>query len=94
MKSWWVSWWGANGAFEYHGPWWISGEREDGLPCFCAAVRAKDEAGAKRVIEKAHDPGCSPGEWRFVSVRLRGWEPFSDRFPRADWMKWPWPERT
>lgn len=89
-RPFWVRWYG-DSAFEYHGPWWISGESEDHR-IFVAAVMARDEEHAKDIIEDAHDDGCFPAEWSFVEERPPDWDPFaSDRFPRADWMQWPWP---
>lgn len=90
MKRWWVSWYGDNGVFELYSPWWISGSRcEDDVWIFVAAVRAESEAGARRVIEAAHDEGRSPKEWRFVEERPADWSPFNGRFERASWMVWP-----
>lgn len=93
LVLWWVSWVQPkelHSSFEYHGPWWISGEDDEGHAyTICAAVMAKDEEAAKRVILDAFD--AEPGEltWRFA--KERDGSPFSDRFPRADWMRWPWP---
>lgn len=99
MKRFWIGVWAVNlAAFEYHGPWWISGERE--LPegvgggverAIVAAVQAEDHDAAMRVLEGAWDPGHCHGEVRFVSDRADDWEPFTDRFARKAWMKWPWP---
>ncbi|HEY9417904.1 MAG TPA: hypothetical protein VIQ30_24355 [Pseudonocardia sp.] len=84
----WVSWW-CQTAFEYHGPWWISGEGPLGSSVV-AAVHAVSEREAMRVIEDAHDNGGAEIEWRFVDEREPDWSPFaSDRFPRAEWMRWP-----
>jgi hypothetical protein len=98
-RRYWIGVWASNlAAFEYHGPWWISGERafedEGGVPekAICAAVQAEDHEAALRVLEKAWDPGHCHGEVRFVSDRADDWEPFTDRFVRKPWMKWPWPE--
>jgi hypothetical protein len=94
MKRWWVRWLdGSGGQFEYHGPWWVSGEAfrgDETKTIFVAAVVAENEAAAKRVIEMSQDaPG--PLEWSFVNERADDWSPFCDRFPSADWMQWPWP---
>lgn len=85
---WWVSWYGA-GAFEYHGPWWITGSDAEGRATICAAVLAGSQVDAQRVIVAAHDSPLPAIEWRFAEQRGRGWSPFSDRFPRAPWMRWP-----
>jgi hypothetical protein len=82
--------------WEYHGPWWVSGRRpidEDWTmqDMCCAAVVAECEEAAKQVIVDSHDEPVEL-EWRFVEARGDAWEPFCDRFPRAGWMRWPWPE--
>lgn len=99
MKRFWVSFWSKDPSkWEYHGPWWISGERggwddaDDTEQSICAAVTAADETQAKRIIEVAHDKGHKPSEWRFVTEKAEDWEPFCDRFERREWMKWPWPD--
>lgn len=99
MKNWWVGFWILQGDlkhFEYHGPWWRSGERGDEVDLtehsICAAVHAESERAAKKVIEDAFDKGHYPsGEFRFVSERDDKWAPWTDRFKAAPWMKWPWP---
>lgn len=97
MNRYWVSWWGA-GAFEYDGPWWVSGAREwvnataesdEWQPSICAAVLAEDEDQARSIIAHAHDNEDTPIEWRFTNRREDNWAPFCERFPRADWMQWP-----
>lgn len=94
LKNFWVSWYckpGSMGKFELHWPWWVSGMRmSDEAETICAAVRAESSDAAMIIIEQAHDePRPLPLEWRFVSPRDPSWSPFSDRFPKADWMKWP-----
>lgn len=97
MKPFWISFWYAESElpkFEYHGPWWISGERDDGCQSICAAVMAKDEPSAKTVIREAHDDKKSPAEWRFVEEQAADWNPLANaggRFPPKKWMQWPWP---
>lgn len=84
--------WYGRGSFEYEGPWWETGFEpgENGRRTFVAAVMAFDAEAAKEVIVRAHDqPAEWGGEWSWARV-LDG-EPFSDRFPRAGWMRWPWP---
>lgn len=91
MRNYWVRWYGGD-AFEYDGPWWLSGWSGENLdvPIFVAAVRAKDERAAKKVIEDSYDDhGRSISEWSFCNERPDDWEPFCDRFPRVDWMQWP-----
>lgn len=94
MKPYWVSWWYYS-VFEYNGPWWESGyrENEDGSETgsLCAAVMAESEEAAKAVIVKAHDVPPTEIEWRFCEERPEGWSPAGFRFRMAEWMKWPWP---
>ena len=99
-ERWWVRFF-VDGAdlshFEYHGPWWISGYAPDAegdytVHIICAAVVAASEDAARRVIVAAFDDGHTLAEWSFSSSRDADWEPFSDRFSRASWMRWPWPE--
>jgi len=100
MTRYWVRWesYEPLDRFEYHGPWWVSGYApggdDDDIPIICAAVVAEDEEDAKAVMISAYDdPEAARriNEWSFVNPRDDAWEPFCDRFPRADWMKWPWP---
>jgi hypothetical protein len=97
----WVSWYCPNdmmGKFELHSPWWISGETmedDDGKFAFtlCAAVMATSEDQAKLKVVMSHDAPyierANAVEWRFADPRPDDWSPFSDRFPKADWMQWP-----
>lgn len=90
-RRFWVSWYATHGAFEYHGPWWISGQRmADDAATVCAAVIAADEQAAREIIAAAHDKQVDPSmiEWRFVEIKPADWSPFGERFPRADWMQW------
>lgn len=95
LKPFWISWW-VDGSFELHAPWWFSGVRwttgtdgeDNEQSCACAAVMAKDEEDAKRFVRESHDDRAANIEWRFCEERPRKWQPFSDRFPRADWMQW------
>ncbi len=88
MKNFWVRWYGGD-AFEYDGPWWLSGWAGD-TPIFVAAVRAENQEAAYKIIEGNYDrQPASISEWSFCHERADDWEPFCDRFPRADWMKWP-----
>ena len=94
MKNFWVSW---NQRKEYSEftldtPWWVSGwSIDDSYSTICAAVRAESEDRAKELVLSAFDqrPIEDRFEWRFVEERPEDWQPFGDRFPRADWMKWP-----
>ena len=80
--------------FEYHGPWWVSGYGFDAegneQPCVCMAVVAADEDAARKVALDSFDEPPTIVEWRFCSDRAADWDPFCDRFERAQWMRWPW----
>lgn len=90
MNAYWLSWWmkEADGAFELHSPWWISGERPDGSRPVVAAVRAESEEAAKEAVMAAYDRRPAALEWRFCEPRPADWSPFGSRFPRAGWMQW------
>ena len=91
-SRWWVSWYSPAelyGKFELHSPWWISGEDADGRHTICAAILAHTEHEAQQLVKESYDDCPPPIEWRFVSDRPANWSPFCDRFPKADWMKWP-----
>lgn len=89
----WLSWWHhpqryAN--FELHTPWWVSGYRpDDDADSIVAAVMAESPTDAEGLIRLAYDTPPDRIEFRFVEPQQPGWEPFSDRFPRARWMRWP-----
>lgn len=92
----WVSVWileGALPSFEYHGPWWVSGYDMAGRASICAAVCATDEADAIERLKGCIDAGdlqwAAPEE-RFCSPQADDWSPYSDRFPQAAWMQWPY----
>lgn len=91
QRGYWVSWWTTEemGVFELHSPWWISGELGDGTTVsLCAAVRALSARDAKALILCSYERLPGQIEWRFVEQKADGWSPFSDRFPRAEWMQW------
>lgn len=97
MKRWWLSFYACVPLkhFEYHGPWWISGEICDtvGTQIVCLAVVARDESSAIEIIRRAYDHKKRPAilDLRFCEERSAQWKPFTDRFPKANWMRWPWP---
>jgi len=91
MKRWWVSWYHTEDMtpFTLRNPWWISGYRmADDAACVCAAVMAIDDDHARQKIIDCYDEPPDNVEWRFVSVKEDDWSPFSDRFPKGDWMEW------
>jgi hypothetical protein len=59
------------------------------VPIFVAAVLAPSEEAARAAIEAAYDKPGGALEWSFSNERADDWEPFCERFPRADWMQWP-----
>jgi hypothetical protein len=85
----WVSWYHKDeyGPFLLNSPWWITGE-DAGSVSVCAAVRSFDCFTAMSAIRKCYDKEPSGIEFRFCEKREEGWSPFSDRFPKANWMKW------
>lgn len=94
-KYFWTSWYHSAvlTAFELHHPWWISGYRPgnsnvDPLSAqtICAAIEAETEEEAKEIVLKSYDTPPEDLEWRFVTEKYGS--PFSERFPRADWMQW------
>ena len=92
MKNFWLSWI-ETGAFSLSSPWWVSGEIADGKGTkIVAAVYARSGDEARAVVTRCRDTKTAP-EFRFVEERPADWIPFSDRFPRADWMLWPFPGR-
>ena len=92
-RPFWVSWYAHAVPFEWNGPWWISGCRGDGVDTICAAVMATSEEDARQKIVKAHDKPVEL-EWRFSNEQAADWMPFCERFPGADWMRWPWPTES
>lgn len=93
MKPFWISWYAVRHvSFTLHWPWWFSGARLfsdfSEQKTVCAAVQAESEDAAKEIIFAAHDTRPKSIEWRFCEECPVNWSPFSDRFPRADWMQW------
>lgn len=97
MKYRWISWYAVPGTmteygkFALHYPWWISGERcADGAQTICAAIPVELEEEAHAVVQESHDH--KPAHEVELDIRfneLKDGCPFSDRFPRAKWMRWP-----
>jgi len=93
-KNWWVSWYSpaALGGWELNSPWWTSGYAmvgDEDVPCICAAIKANDEDDARALVFAAYDTMPKEIEFRFVNEKADDWTPFSDRFPKVDWMVWP-----
>ena len=92
----WISWYHSietMGEFELHSPWWVSGyamnEGEIEAETIVAAMPGElSEAEAEAFIKLAYDKKPKAIEFRFNNVK-DGDDPFSERFPRAKWMKWP-----
>lgn len=78
-------------SFEYHGPWWRSGTTmdDDEQTIVCCAVVAESEDAAESAIRSCFDPGHGLCQWDGATKRPDTWEPFTERFPRAAWMRWP-----
>lgn len=101
MKNYWISWYHRPelGGWELNSPWWISGARQmvDRYarkepweePTVVAAIRADHPEGARDHILRCYDARPDNLEWRFCEERPADWSPFTDRFPKADWMQWP-----
>lgn len=93
MLSWWISWYSIEPlkTLELHSPWWISGYRPESddsyTPIIVAAVRAPTEEAAWAVVDAAYDEDGPEFERRFCE-ELGDREPFSDRWPKAEWMTW------
>lgn len=91
-NAYWLSWEhepDRMGAFELHSPWWVSGETIEGYTkTICAAVRAPSVDAAWDLIAESYDkcPGAIP--IRFCQRKGDDWSPYSERFPRAEWMQW------
>lgn len=90
MTDYWVSYYVPTDRlkdFELHSPWWVSGytmeDRERST--VVAAIRAENETEAAAKFKAAFD-SHPEFEERFIEPLLH--TPFSDRFPKADWMEW------
>jgi hypothetical protein len=92
MAAYWVSWVHSRdlGPFLLNSPWWVSGSTVAGAT-ICAAVSADSEQEAKDMIVNSFDipvPSFHVA-WRFITAKPDNWSPFSSRFERAAWMRWP-----
>lgn len=69
-------------------PWWCTGSSE-GADTICAYVLAENESRAKDYICSAYDenPHADFIRWRFCEEKDLSKAFSSDRFPRADWMR-------
>lgn len=74
-------------SFELHSPWWAQGTSEEGKVIY-AAIMAKGESEARAVVFEAQDVPHNIA-FSLVEEKPDDWSPFTDEFPRADWMKWP-----
>lgn len=65
----------------------MQGNSDDGKVIF-AAIEAPGEIQARATVFAAQDV---PHEiaFSFVKQKPDDWSPFTDEFPRADWMQWP-----
>jgi len=53
-----------------------------------AAIQAESPEHAQSAVVLSYDKKSKSMDWRFCNEREDTWEPFCERFPRADWMKW------
>ena len=89
-----ISWYGSEfpKAINPSWPWWLDGWTFDGAgvstPIIVGALIAKDAEEAKRLVSDARIGGRVK-EWRFCEEQPAGWTPFTERYPRQPWMKWP-----
>lgn len=90
-RKWWARWI-ATSPFTLYAPFWVTGETFDGLPIMCAAIKAHDKETARRIVIHAHDKPID-SEKVYIDSRDGDWEPFSDRFPKRDWMEAYWSRR-
>lgn len=92
----WMSFWLPNSvAFEYKGPWWVSGHRfprgldndysEDSI---CAAVKAESERAAKELLLAGIEQPHQDVEWRFIEEKPADWSPYSGRFQKSEGVEW------
>ena len=91
LKPYWLSWWCDEddyGKWELHSPWWVTGEDPEGRLSICAAVWAGSHESAQGIIHDCYDEPPSELDWRSVEQKPPEFDPFTDRFPRRDWMKW------
>lgn len=94
LKNFWVSWYGAHGAYTLDWPWWVVGHGMgggNGIATICAAVQAKNADAAKKIVWEGHDLPPQHLEFRFVSERPADWTPYCRRFIRdpARMPEWP-----
>ncbi|WP_428309285.1 hypothetical protein [Hydrocarboniphaga sp.] len=90
LRPYWLSWYWTKdaGSFELYSPWWVTGSREDGARTVCAAIIARDEEHAKKLVCESFDTPPADITWRFCERQPSNFCPFSGRFPRAPWMHW------
>lgn len=89
-RAWWVSWYSLRdrSEFELHSPWWISGYDSDDNDILIAAVLADSEAAAYDKVRAAYDEPRSDDDITERFCHELDQSPFSDRWPRAEWMAW------
>lgn len=93
MKKYWLSWYHSTaelGMFKLSWPVWNVGQDgESDSEIMRAAVKAKNEEAAMHIIVSSYDDIMAGDiEFIFVDEKPVDWSPFSDRFPKASWMKW------
>ena len=88
----WVCEAGQEKFFKYPGPWWHRlGKTGDGqmLVAMFAAITAENERAVKAIVVQNLLKGAKIMQWNNPVLRLPGWSPFSEAFPRGEWMQWP-----
>jgi hypothetical protein len=94
VNAYWLSWYHHpdDGEFELHSPWWVSGftMSEPQRDTIVAAVQAANEETAWAIVRAAYDTTPTRLEERFCDQLDEKYaqEPWTERFPRADWMQW------
>jgi hypothetical protein len=92
MKAYWLSRYTETRAFELHSPWWCSGYADgpegEELTIMVAAVLAESEEAAWEQVRLSYDHPPDEIQERFIQEIPLSKNPFSGRFPEADWMAW------
>lgn len=88
LTNYWLSWYhrSTDPAFRLDWPWWVTSTGD--TVTICAAIRAESEDVAWAIVRESH-AGNVGFTTRFCEAKPADWTPFSDRFPRAEWMQWP-----
>ncbi|WP_299079166.1 hypothetical protein [uncultured Paraglaciecola sp.] len=55
---------------------------------YVSAIKGDDLNHVKSIVEKAYENDIGEIDFRFILIQPDDWNPFTKRFPRADWMEW------